>query len=71
MKIYRLKMLVYNYWYTCDREGFQEEEKLFSTKEKALRWIDEHPRYAHTFNGVEAEKERQLPKFEIEEIEVE
>lgn len=73
MKIYKLTIIAYDYWYSCDRDGFQTVEKFFSTKEKAEKWIAENPKYIYCgFNGkTEAEREYQMPKFTITEVEVE
>lgn len=73
MKIYKLTIFAYDYWYSCDRDGFQTVEKFFSTKEKAEQWIAENPKYIYRGFGnvTEAQSEYQMPQFEIEEIEVE
>ena len=75
MTIYKLNITVFDYWYTEDRSGWAEEEKYFTTKEKAENWVATHPRYAHDYdkNGCtnEAVDDYHLPKFEIKEIEVE
>ena len=72
MTIYKLNINIYTYWLTCDRGGFEKEEKYFSTKEKAEHWIKEHNTKMYGFNGTleEIDKEYKKPTFEIEEIEV-
>jgi len=74
MTIYRVKAKVWDYWFTCDRDGFVEIEKFFSTKEKAEKWIAENPKiiYRGFEKQKEAEKDYQMPVFkEIEKIEIE
>lgn len=73
MKIYKLNITAYDYWYSCERSGFVTVSRYFSTKEKAENWIVKNPKYIYRGfkNQTEAEEEREMPKFEIVEIEVE
>ena len=74
MTIYKLNIWAYNYWKTCDNDGFEHIEKFFTTKEKAEQWIKDHPKYIYKgFNEqqTEAKNDYQMPKFEIKEIMVE
>lgn len=73
MKIYRVKATIWDYWYDCDRDGYQHEEKFFSTQAKAEAWCEENKNFCYAYKGNEADpaKPWQKPKFEIEEIEVE
>ena len=71
MKIYKLTMTVYDYWYEMDRDGYRKEERFFSSREKAEAWAEAHKTFCYGFNGNEAVKSYELPKFKIEEIEVE
>lgn len=70
MKIYKLNISVYDYWKTSDCGGFVHEEKYFLNKEGAEKWAAEHPKYAHAFGSKEARNEYEMPKYEIEKIEV-
>lgn len=75
MKIYKLIIHAYDYWYDMDRDGFVKVEKFFTTKDKAEVWKSNHPKFIYNgFNAehTEAKKDYEMPKFEeIQEIEVE
>ena len=74
MKMYKMTITAYDYWYGCDRDGFVTVEKYFTTKEKAEAWKAKNPNYIFRgFNKdqTEAEDDYQKPTFKIEEIEVE
>ena len=71
MKIYKLNMIIWDYWFTCDKDGYKHDEKFFTTKEKAEKWIEEHKTFCNNISDEIATKEYQMPKYEIEEIEVE
>lgn len=71
MKAYKLNITVYDFWYDMDRDGWNHEEKFFSSKEKVEKWIAEHSRYAHERDSEIAKNDWHLPKYEIEEIEIE
>ena len=74
MKFYKLTITAYDYWFTCDRDGFATITKYFTTKEKAEEWIAKNPKYIYRGfddNQTEAEKDYQMPTFRIEEIEAE
>lgn len=71
MKVYKVEAKVFDYYYDIDRSGFVKEEKYFSTKEKAEEWMKNNAKYAHGFEGREAQDKYEMPKFELIEIEVE
>lgn len=72
MKIFRVKASIYNYWWSCDKDGFSEKEKFFTSKEKAEKWIDDHKDFIYGPDGpAKATKGYQMPSFKIEKIEVE
>jgi hypothetical protein len=74
MTIYKVTINAYDYWYACDRDGFKQVEKYFTTKEKAQAWIDQNPRYIFRgFNNeqTEAKESYQMPTFTITAITVE
>ena len=74
MTIYHLTIKAYDYWYTSDRDGFVTVDRYFSTKEKAEEWMKNNPRYIlRGFNAeqTEAEKDYQMPTFDLAEITVE
>lgn len=70
MKIYKVIAYIYDYWYDMDRDGTRVEEYFFSTKEKANKWIEDHKTFAYAFEGFEAKKPYEMPRFKIEEVEV-
>jgi len=75
MKLYKISMLAYDYWYNMDGEGFTYEEKYFCNKNNALIWIKENPNYIYRGfdeKHTQAEHEYQKPKnIQIIEIETE
>ena len=74
MTIYRLTINAFDYWYSPYNSGVKRIEKFFTTKEKAEKWINEHPKYIYCgFNKehTEAKNEQEMPTFEIDEIIVE
>ena len=71
MKIYRVWATFYDYWYCIDRDGRKGEEKFFTTKEKAEKWIEEHATFCYGYDNNVAKCDYQMPEFKIEEIEVE
>jgi len=74
MKIYKLIITAYDFWFACDRDGFTTVTKYFTTKEKAEAWIANNPKYiyrAFDDNQTEATEDYQMPTFRVEEIEVE
>ena len=71
MKIYKVCATFYNYWYCVDRDGYKGEEKFFTTKEKAEKWIKEHATFCYGYDTNIAQYDYQMPEFKIEEIEVE
>ena len=74
MTIYHLTIKAYDYWYTCDHDGFVTVDKYFTTKEKAKEWMKNNSRYIlRGFNAeqTEAEKGYQMPTFCLTEITVE
>ena len=74
MKIYKVEIKAYDYWYTTDRSGFRTVEKFFTTEEKANIWITKNPKYIYRgFNKeqTEAQEDYEMPTFKIIEIEVE
>ena len=74
MKIYKVEIRAYDYWYTTDRDGYRTVEKFFTTKEKANEWIAKNPKYIYQgFNAehTEAQKDYEMPTFKVIEIEVE
>ena len=74
MKIYRLEIVAYDYYYKCDQDGFVTIEKFYTDKAKAEKWIADNPNYIYRGfdkNQTEATKKWMMPKFNITEIEVE
>ena len=74
MIIYCVIIMAYDYWKTCDRDGFVEMRKYFTTEQKAKDWIKANPRYiwrGYNIDQTEAEKDYQMPTFNIVEITVE
>lgn len=74
MKIYKLAIKAYDYWFTCDRDGFGTVNKYFTTKEKAEAWIAKNPKYIYRGfdkNQTEAKDDYEMPTFTITEINVE
>lgn len=74
MKIYRLEITAYDYYYKCDKDGFVTIEKFYTDKAKAEKWIADNPAYIYRGfdeNEVTANKKWKMPKFNITEIEVE
>lgn len=72
MKIYKVHAMFYDYWYSPYEEGHRCEEKFFTTKEKAKKWIKEHATFCYGYGGTNvAEYDYQMPEFKIVEIEVE
>lgn len=73
MRIYKVTIKAFDYWYTCDRSDFRTVEKFFSTKEKAEAWIAENPKYIYCGGEgqTEAQDEYEMPTFKIDEVEVE
>jgi len=69
--IYKVIATIYDYWYSMDRDGYSTVEKFFSSKEKAENWITANSKLMYGFNSNTAEKDYQMPKFKIVEIEVE
>lgn len=67
----KLTITAYDYWKSCDRDGFVTVEKYFSTPEKAKEWMEKHPNYI--FRGInsehtEARRSYEKPTFSMTEI---
>lgn len=74
MKIWKVTATAFDYWKNCDRGGYVEVDKYFTTEEKAKAWVEANPRYIFRgFNAeqTEAEDEYQMPAFAITAVEVE
>lgn len=69
--IYKVIATVYDYWYDMDRDGYTTLEKFFFSKEKAENWIAANSKLMYGFNSNIAEKDYQMPKFKIVQVEVE
>ena len=73
MKIYKLIIVAYDYWFKCDKDGFVTIEKFFANKVDAEKWIAENPNYIYRGFDKEqttATKKWQMPNFQIVEVEV-
>ncbi len=74
MKIYKLEITAYDYYYKCDKDGFVTIDKYFTTMEKAEKWMADNPAYIYRGfdkNDTTADKKWKMPKFKVVEIEVE